>query len=117
MSSIESMISVFKEANSNVGGKSVPLSLKTIRKRMGISHKKTKAIVYKAILEGKIKRVDPNKIGSNKYYRNTEYNKKDYSFWLSWIADMNNKKVPRKEQKNMYKTLTGEKKLDVFVLV
>jgi hypothetical protein len=49
--------------------KGVPLSLRTICKRTGYKTKYVIAITEKAIREGKLRRVDPAEVGSNRYNR------------------------------------------------
>lgn len=121
MSSNSEIIKIFEDANAKAGT-TAHLSINTVRKRAGIRHRQALAAIHEVMNAGRLRRVNPREVGSNKFnskplptheewikYEKEAKTIKDEEKWAL--------KIPKKERHYIHKTMWGERKFHVFALV
>lgn len=127
MNKSNEIIKIFEDANDKAGT-NTPLSINTVRKLAGIRHRQALAAIHEAMNAGRLRRVNPQEVGSNKFNSKplptheewikyekevkTIINKKDKKTTEVW-----NLKIPKKERHYIHKTMWNERKFNVFALV
>ena len=94
------------------------LSIRSLKKRTGLSHKQVKKKVHMMVKNGVLRRVHPSEVGSNKFYSKPCLTNDE---WLQYGKETKNgkfvNKLPSKERRNIHITMMNEKKFDVFARV
>ena len=121
MSSNSEIIKIFEDANVKAGT-TAHLSINTVRKRAGIRHRQALAAIHEAMNAGRLRRVNPQDVGSNKFNSKPLPSDEEWFNYENELKTINDEekwglKIPKKEKHFIHKTMWGELKFHVFALV